>query len=123
MLSADGNHTTSYVAFTENERLIVKADIKHWPYTVIEKMTKQELENYVYQIENTLNKPNVALELKRNNKAGECTSSYQTLHPNAFCIPPSYHAHFPGGQLTPIGTAWYLFKTEEDLMSLIILFT
>ncbi|CAJ0907965.1 6975_t:CDS:2 [Entrophospora sp. SA101] len=29
---------------------------------------KQELENYVYQIENTLNKPNVALELKRNNK-------------------------------------------------------
>ncbi|CAJ0841379.1 4557_t:CDS:2, partial [Entrophospora sp. SA101] len=67
---------------------------------------KQELENYVYQIENTLNKPNVALELKRNNKAGECTSSYQTLHP--------YHAHFPGGQLTPIGTAWYLFKTEED---------
>ncbi|CAJ0910047.1 12060_t:CDS:2 [Entrophospora sp. SA101] len=29
---------------------------------------KQEHENDVYQIENTLNKPNVALELKRNNK-------------------------------------------------------
>nr|CAG8626955.1 1299_t:CDS:2 [Entrophospora candida] len=31
----EGNHTTSYVAFTENERLIVKADIKHWPFTDI----------------------------------------------------------------------------------------
>jgi len=29
---------------------------------------KQELENYVYQIENTLNEPNVALKLKRNDK-------------------------------------------------------
>ncbi|RIB22220.1 heat shock 70 kDa protein 2, partial [Gigaspora rosea] len=29
---------------------------------------KQELENYVYQIENTLNEPNVAMKLKRNDK-------------------------------------------------------
>ncbi|CAG8731288.1 10061_t:CDS:2, partial [Acaulospora morrowiae] len=29
---------------------------------------KQDLENYVYQIENTLNEPNVAMKLKRNDK-------------------------------------------------------
>ncbi|CAG8520944.1 5445_t:CDS:2 [Diversispora eburnea] len=29
---------------------------------------RQELENYVYQIENTLNEPNVAMKLKRNDK-------------------------------------------------------
>nr|CAG8487854.1 11918_t:CDS:2 [Entrophospora candida] len=35
----------------------------------------------------------------------------ETLYPNAFCIPPSYNAYLPGAQLTPIGTAWCLYKT------------
>ncbi|KAF0496965.1 heat shock 70 kDa protein 2 [Gigaspora margarita] len=48
---------------TESERF--KDDDKQCQERV---EAKQELENYVYQIENTLNEPNVAMKLKRNDK-------------------------------------------------------
>ncbi|KAF0504543.1 hypothetical protein F8M41_019520 [Gigaspora margarita] len=32
---------------------------------------------------------------------------------NAFFVPPALQAQIPGGQLEPVGTAWYVFKTGE----------